>query len=175
MAQTYRAIAVGATFASNKSMLTLFNGSGSGRIIRVKRIWQLNNQTAGVTGVLTTLEVRRISASSGGTAITPVKMDTTNEAMPAQVACATGPTDSLTGDNALMRYMWSNDEPAAGALTNDEVEVLPALAIVFDAATGDADIQPIVLREGEGVCLRHTGSTTVGICDVVFEFTLASS
>lgn len=175
MAQTYRAIAVGATFASNKSMMTIFNGSGSGRIVRVKRIWQLNNQTSGVTGVITTLEVRRISASSGGTAITAVKMDTTNESMPAQVTIATGPTDTLTGDNALMRYMWSNDEPASAALTNDETEVIPALACVFDAATGDADIQPIVCREGEGVCLRHTGSTTVGICDVVFEYTLASS
>jgi hypothetical protein len=175
MSQTYRAVATGVTFASNKSMLTVFNGSGSGRVIRVKRIWQLNNQTSGVTGVLTTMEVRRISASSGGTAVTPVKHDSTSESMPAQVACATGPTDTLTGDAALMRYMWSNDEPAASSLTNDETEVIPVLACVFDCATGDADLEPVVLREGQGLCLRHTGSTTVGICDVVIEYTMAST
>jgi hypothetical protein len=174
MAQTYRAVAVGVTFASNKSMLTVFNGSGSGRVIRVKRIWQLNNQTSGVTGVITTMEVRRISASSGGTAVTPVKHDSNSEAMPAQVACATGPTDTLTGDAALMRYMWSNDEPAASSLTSDETETIPAFALVFDA-TGDTDLEPLVLRAGEGVCLRHTGSTTVGICDVIIEFTMAAS
>ena len=175
MSQTYRAVVVGATFASNKSMLTVFNGSGSGRIIRVKRVWLLNNQTSGVTGVLTTFELRRISASSGGTAVTPVKHDSNSENMPAQVACATGPTDTLTGDAAYTRWMWSNDEPAVSAMTNDETECVPVLACVFDAATGDADIEPIVLREGQGLCVRHTGSSAVGVADAIIEFTMASS
>jgi hypothetical protein len=175
MAQTYRAFATGVTFASNKSMLSIFNNSGSGRIIRIKRVWFLNNQTSTVTGVMTTLELRRTSASSGGTAITPVKHDSNSEAMPAQVAIATGPTDTLTGDAAFMRFMWSNDEPGAGSLTNDEAECIPALACVFDAATGDADVEPIVLREGQGACLRHTGSSAVGVADAVIEFTMAAS
>lgn len=174
MAQTYRAVATGVTFASNKSMLTVFNGSGSGRIVRVKRAWMLNNQTSSVTGVLTTMEVRRISASSGGTAVTPVKHDTSSENMPAQVVCAHGPTDTLTGDAPYSRFMWSNDEPATGSLTNDETECLPSLSIILDT-TGDADIEPIVLREGQGLCIRHTGSTGVGIADLIIEFTLASS
>jgi hypothetical protein len=174
MAQTYRAVATGVTFASNKSMLSVFNGSGSGRVLRVKRIWQLNNQTASVTGVLTTMEVRRISASSGGTSITAVKHDSSSEAIPAQVLIAAGPTDTLTGDAPLMRYMWSNDEPAAASLSNDEAECIPAFGLVFDA-TGDTDLEPLVLRTGEGVTLRHTGSTTVGITDVIIEFTMAAS
>lgn len=174
MAQTYRATAAGVTFAANKSMLTVFNGSGSGRVLRIKRIWQLNNQTAAVTGVLTTMEVRRVSASSGGTAVAAIKHDTTSENMPAQVLIASGPTDTLTGDAALMRYMWSNDEPAASSLTSDETETIPAFTLVFDC-TGDTDLEPLVLRPGEGLTLRHTGSTTVGICDVIFEFTMAAS
>lgn len=81
MAQTYRAVVSGATFAANKSLLTVFNGSGSGRVVRVKKVWQLNNQTVAVTGVITTMELRRISASSGGTAATYVKLDTTSEGL----------------------------------------------------------------------------------------------
>lgn len=175
MAQTYRSVVTGATFASNKSMLTLFNGSGSGRIIRVKRIWQLNNQTSGVTGAITTMEIRRISASTGGTAASVVKHDTSSESLPAQVTTATGPTDTLTSDPALMRYMWSNDEPAVSSLVSDETETIPLLACTFDAATGDADLEPLVLREGEGVSVRHTGASAVGVCDVIIEFTLAAS
>lgn len=174
MAQTYRAVITGATFASNKSMLTLFNGSGSGRILRVKRVWFLNNQTVAVTGVLTTMELRRISASSGGTAASVVKHDTASESMPAQVTTTTGATDTLTGDPAYMRFMWSNDEPASGALTNDESECIPLLATVFDA-TGDSDLEPIVLREGQGLSVRHTGSSAVGVADVLIEFTMAAT
>jgi hypothetical protein len=175
MAQTYRAVVTGATFASNKSMLTVFNGSGSGRIVRVKRIWFLNNQTTGVTGALTTMEIRRISASTGGSAAASVKHDSNSENIPAQITITTGPTDTLTGDPALMRFMWSNDEPAVSSLVNDEVEVIPALACVFDAATGDADLEPLTLREGQGVSVRHTGSSAVGVADAIIEFTMAAS
>lgn len=174
MTATYRASAIGTAYAANKSLLTVFNGSGSGQIIRIKRIWHLNNQTSAVTGVLTSLEVRRISASSGGTAITAVKHDTSSSNIPAQVLISTGATDTLTGDLAYMRYMYSNDEPAASSLTNDETECVPILACVFDV-TGDSDIESIVLRSGEGLCLRHTGSSAVGITDVIFEFTMAAS
>lgn len=175
MAQTYRAVVTGATFASSKSMLTIFNGSGSGRIVRVKRIWFLNNQTSAVTGVLTTMEIRRISASTGGTTATVVKHDTTSENIPAQITVTTGPTDTLTSDIALMRFLWSNDEPAVSSLVNDETEIIPLLACVFDAATGDTDLEPLVLRTGEGVSVRHTGSSAVGVADVIIEFTLAAS
>lgn len=172
--QTYRAVVAGATFAANKSMLTIFNGAGSNRVVRVKRVWFLNNQTAAVTGVLTTMELRRLSASSGGVAQTAVKHDTLSEAVPAQITITTGSTDTLTSDPSFVKWMWSNDEPAVSSLTNDETETVPALAIVFDA-TGDTDLEPIVLRVGEGLSVRHTGSTAVGVADCVIEFTMASS
>lgn len=173
MAQTYTAAAVGATFANNKSMLGIFNGAGSGRVIRVYRIWVLNNQTAGVTGVLTTWALRRTSSQSGGTAITPVKHDTSSETAPAQALFATGPTVTLTLTE-LRRWMWSNDEPAASSATSDEFETIVPLNCVWDS-TGDANIEPIVLREGEGISVQHSGSSAVGLCDVFVEYTLAAS
>jgi hypothetical protein len=70
--------------------------------------------------------------------------------------------------------MWSNDEPAASSATSDEFETLVPLNCVWDS-TGDANIEPIVLREGEGISVHHSGSTTVGLCDVFVEYTLAAS
>jgi hypothetical protein len=174
MAQTYTAAIIGATFASNKSMATVFNGAGSGRVIRVYRVWVLNNQTAAVTGVLTTWTLRRTNAGSGGTAVTPTKHDTASEAMPAQVVIGTGCTVTATGDQPLRAFVWSNDEPAASTGTSDEFECLVPLNCVWDS-TGDSNIEPIVLRAGEGITVQHTGASAVGICDVFIEFTLAAS
>lgn len=174
MAQTYTASAIGATFGNNKSMLGIFNGSGSGRVVRVYRVWVLNNQTAAVTGVLTTWTLRRTTAQSGGTTITPTKHDTASETAPAQVLFATGATATLSSDTALRAWMWSNDEPAVSSATSDEFETLVPLNCVWDS-TGDANIEPIVLREGQGISVHHSGSSAVGLCDVFVEYTLASS
>lgn len=173
MAQTYTVAGLAVTFGNNKSMLGVFNGSGSGRIIRIKRIWVLNNQTTGVTGVLTTWAVRRTTAQSGGTTVTPVKHDTSSETAPAQCLFATGATVTLS--DTFRQFMWSNDEPAASTGTSDEFECLVPLNCVWDSATGDTDIEPIVCREGQGISVQHSGSTTVGVADIFVEYTLAST
>lgn len=167
--QTHTAGFIGASFANNKSMAGIFNGVGSGRIVRIQRIWMLNNQTAGVTGVLTTMGIRRTTAQSAGTAVVPVKHDSLSTTLAAQILVATGATVTLTGVE-LRRWMWSNDEPAASSGTSDEFECLVPLNLIWDA-TGDADIEALVLREGEGVSVHHSGSSAVGICDIFIEFT----
>lgn len=171
MAATFTAAFLGVTFGNNKSMAGVFNGSGSGVILRVKRVWILNNQTSAVTGVLTTFSMRRSTAQSSGTSVTPVKHDTSSSNLPAQVLVAHGATVTSATADTLRNWVWSNDEPAASAGTSDEFECLVPLNCVWDAATGDADIEPLVLREGYGVDIRHSGSSTVGVCDVFIEFT----
>ena len=167
--QTHTVGFIGATFANNKSMGAIFNGVGSGRIVRIQRVWMLNNQTAGVTGVLTSMNIRRTTAQSAGTAVVPVKHDTASTTLAAQILVATAATVTLTGVE-MRRWMWSNDEPAVSSGTSDEFETLVPLNLVWDS-TGDADIEPIVLREGEGISVHHPGSTAVGICDIFVEFT----
>lgn len=175
MAATFTVLHAGVAFGNNKSMAGLFNGAGSGRVLRVKRVWVLNNQTAAVTGVLTTFEIRRSTAQSSGTSVTPVKHDTSSSSLPAQVLSANGATVTSAAADAVRKFVWSNDEPAASAGTSDELECLVPLNCVFDAATGDADLEPLVLREGFGIDVRHTGSSAVGVADVIIEFTDAAS
>lgn len=171
MAATFRAVQTGITFAATKHMLSLFNGSGSGVILRVYRIWCLNNQTSGVTGVFTTFEVRRSTAQSGGTSVTPIKMDTSSSSLPGTVLCAHGGTVTAASTDLFTKFGWSNDEPAASAATNDELESIPSLMEVLGAGIGSSDLEPVVLREGYGITVYHPGSTTVGNMDCVIEFT----
>jgi hypothetical protein len=167
MAQTYTIAAVGVGFALNKCMLGVFNGAGSGRIVRIYRVWTLNNGTAAVTGVMTNFEMRRTSAGAGGSAIT-------SEAFPAQIIVSTNQT--VTTTDLFRRTTWSNDEATGNAACSmDELETLPPLNCIWDVGYGDTNVEPIVLREGYGLAVINTGNTAVGTVDVFFEVTLAAS
>lgn len=172
MAQTYTISSFSTTFAANKCMLGIYNGSGSGRVVRVYKIIMLNNQITAVTGAVTNLELRTITAGSGGTDIVPFKHDSTNESFPSQIIVSTNTT--VTPSSVLSRVIWSTDEPAINSLTIDEFETLPAFSTIWDSGYADTNSEPIVLREGYGVGLINIGATT-GIADIFFLVTLESS
>lgn len=169
MAATYNLAALDVAFAANKCMAGVFNGSGSGVVIRVYRIWMLNNQLTTVTGVLTNVELRKITAATGGTDIAPTLNDTNSAALPAQIKAGTNMTVTLGG--ILKRVIWSTDEPAGNAsVTLDEMECIVPLGCVWEMGYGDPYSTPLVLREGDGICLYNTGGS-VGQCDIFIEFT----
>lgn len=168
MAATFTASFVGITFASGKTMGNLFNAAGSGAVMALTRAICLNNQTSAVTGVLTTMDLRRLSASTGGTTVTPAKHDTASASLPAQVTCASGSTDTPT--DTFRRFMWSNDEPAVSSATNDELECIVPLNEIWNSAVNDAAVEHIISRVGEGVAVRQVGTSAVGILDTFLEF-----
>jgi hypothetical protein len=49
---------------------------------------------------------------------------------------------------------------------------LVPLNYIWDAGYGDANVQPLTLREGEGISVKCETSTTAGYLDVAFEVTL---
>lgn len=172
MAKTYTANALGIAFASNKSLLGIFNAHAT-RKVRLYRVWVLNNQTAAVTGVLTTMQLRKISALSAGTAVAPAPHDSANVAVDlTSVTCVTGGTFTNTVDNPLRQVMWSGDEPAVSSATSDELQCIVPLMCIFDA-TGDANIEPFVLNTNEGVHIVQPGANAIGVLDIVFEFTVS--
>jgi hypothetical protein len=169
MADTFTAYLRDITVAPNKSLMTLFNGSGSGRIIRLHRIQCLNSSPTARAGVITNFDIRTVTASSGGSAITPTAHNPSQTALAAQVVVATGATDTVA--DLLRRFMWSTDEATAASLSIDEIQTVPALNVVWDNGYQDTSVPSLVLREGQGVALRQAGSGTVGLVDVRFEFT----
>ena len=176
MAASYTLSGQNILFGANKCMLSVYNGSGSGAILRVYRAWVLNNQQTAVTGVLTNLELRKITASSGGTTLTATKHDSNSSNLAAQIVLGTNQT--ITTTDLYRRVIWSTDEPsnASGttAATLDEFEIFLPLCCIWSLGYGDSTTEPITLREGEGLALVNTGGNT-GQCDVFFEFTSGAS
>lgn len=171
MAKTYTASAIGIAFASNKSLLGLYNAHAT-RKVKLYRSWTLNNQTVAVTGVLTSMSLRILSALSGGTAVTPVAHDTGNTSFDlTSVTCVTNGTATATG-NALRVWMWSGDEPAVSSATSDEFQCLVPLNCIWDS-TGDSNIEPITLNTNEGVHIVQPGANAIGVVDLFFEFTVS--
>jgi len=164
---TYTAFAMGVTHAAGKHLISLFNGAGSGKIVKVYRIWRFNNQLVPITGTLFETRIFRTTAQSAGTPIVPAKMDTADPDLPPQIVVATGATATTT--ILLSRNISSCDEPAAGSvMTLDEAATLWQQAMVWNIITN----KPLTLREGEGVTLQQVTATTVGLSDILIEFTV---
>lgn len=160
-------------------MLGLFNGVGSGLVLRVYRAWLLNNQTAAVTGQNTLMRIDRLTTGSGGIDVLPIRHDSNTATLPAAIICSTNL--SFTKEVTLRRFFWSSDEPiASGGANIDELQVNPGFTAVIDHSWSyfDSTVQPYVLREGYGlgiICENAYSSgsvtATAGSADVFIEFT----
>jgi hypothetical protein len=127
--------------------------------LRVSPSAPLSNNTAAV-GKPGSLSIRRITAVSGGDSITPIKMDTAGSALPAQVLVRNNP-DSVTATDIFRRIA----DASAYSLTLVNTQFSSRTfggSMVTHQKSHFADIfrggespnvEPIILREGEGVGL----------------------
>lgn len=173
MAATWHATTAAVAFASGKSMLGLLNGGAATRVIRLYRGFMFNNGTAAVTGVLTQVAVRRLTALSAGTTVTPFKHDSNSSALEAAVLCGTGST--VTATDIFRRILWSNEEATATGSGYNNMECLVPFAMLADFGYGDSNLEPIVCRAGQGADIAQTGSSAVGTADMEMEFTDAAT
>lgn len=172
MAQTFTAYFNGITFAATKVMASVLNTHAT-EVLKIYRIGLVNAQTAGVTGVITELNVRVVSGSAtlaGPTTIAVQTHDTTNT-LPLSASYGSAGTVGGTTPYTLRRTIWSNDEPATGTLTNDEMECFIPFNIVWDAGYGDSNVQPLTLRQDQMAYVWNVTSTAVGTMDTWIEFT----
>jgi hypothetical protein len=171
MAQTFNANFQAVAFAASKPMAAVLNAHAT-EVIKVRRIYLNNVQTVAVTGVACVLELRHYSVNP--TLTTPaaavnISFDSTNTAPTtltlSSAASLTGGT--LTG--VSKRVFWSSDEPAISSATSDELECVLPLNVIYEWQP-HSDIQPITLRNGQGLVLFNvTGAA--GLVDVYVEYT----
>lgn len=168
LANTWTVWAQGIAFAAGKNMIAVLN-AGS-RVLKIRRIGFINNQTGAVTGVVCLGEIRRYTGAglTGHTVVTPVSHDTQNSALS---SVTIGTIGTPTGTSVVIRrYLWSSDEPAVSSATSDEWECLIPLNIIWDAGYADANVQPLTLRGNEMLCVYNvTGAA--GLVDIWIEFT----
>jgi len=171
MAETFTAYFNGIAFAAGKAMAGILNSHAS-ELLKIRRIGLLNAQTVSVTGVLCQLELREYPATmtyAGSTAVTPTKHDSTNT-LPASYTCGHNGTPGGSTGEVLRRIFWSSDEAAISTATSDEFETYVPLNIIFDAGYGDSNVQPLTLRQHEGVVVYNT-TGAAGLLDTWIEFT----
>ena len=127
--------------------------------LRVSPSAPLSNNTAGV-GKPGSLSIKRITALTGGDSITPIRMDTADSALPAQVLVRNNP-DSVTATDVFRRiadapaYSLTATNAQFSSATYGGSMVTHQKAHFADIFRGgeSVDVEPIILREGQGVGL----------------------
>ncbi len=171
MAETFTAYYSGIAFAATKNMAAILNGHAS-EILKIRRVGLLNAQTAAVTGVQCAIEFRAFQGGSPGltppTTITPTPHDSTNTA---PTTATYGHAGTIAGTPlTLRRIFWSSDEAAITGNTQDEFETFVPLNIIWDAGYGDANVQPLTLRQDQ-MAMVYNVSGAAGLLDTWIEFT----
>ncbi len=152
---TYYAVADNVAFANGKSHFSLMNAAGSNVLVAVRKIFAINLSIAGVTGAALRMDVRRITAHSGGTAVTPQKADSNNANLPAQVTTLTNAT--LTGNTLLYPFIITTEEETATAAFTKNV-----FQAMMNLQPEGPEVQELRLRPGEGMSISQVTNATVG-------------
>lgn len=179
MAATYTTHTQGIAWAAGKNMYALVNHTGSGQIVDVYRIWMTTMQTGAVTGgtaLIGLWQCTSVSSFTAGAAQTFVKHDTSSGAVNANVKANAGTTTSLTKNTKIKNFTRYTEE---FAVSDAAMEALNAnffpINYLWDTGYGDSNIQPLRLREGEGIVLftpASGGGTYVGSADITVEMTI---
>lgn len=170
MANTQTAYFTGVAFAAAKNMAAVLNGHATQKI-KIRRVGLLNAQTAGVTGVLCAIELRKYTSATLATptAVVPVKHDSTL-ALPTTATIGHAGTVGGTAE-VLRRIFWSSDEAAISTGTLDEWETLVPLNIIWDAGYYAAGPDPLVLNQNEMISVYNV-SGAAGLLDTWIEYTV---
>lgn len=172
--QTFTVIASAITPGNNKSMLAIYNPTGSGYVLKLREFYLRNAATTAVTGVAANFELHRfvsVSAPSGGTNLTAnIVAHDSNDSTPASMRASTGATISGEIAAPLDRIRMSTDEWGPG--TADVESAQQAISNYLPArAKRDGLIKPFFARPGEGLHMKFATNSTAGRIDVVFVFT----
>lgn len=164
---TYLAWVNDIVFAANKYHISILNAAGSGKVVRCHKLFAVNLRVTAATGVMLRFDTFKITAHSGGTVVTPEKMDSDNTDLPAQITVRTGAT-SVTLGNRFFGLPMINEEIGATGTLAVGTHILQGLNLLFESER----IQEIILRENEGLAVRQITSNTAGTYGWLLVFTV---
>lgn len=167
---TFTALATGIALGNNKSMFSIENTTGSAVKCRIHEIYMINVQTSGVTGVVTTFQLRRATSHAAGTPITAIETMETTDTLDSSITARTNAT--ITGESAtlLWRALWSSDDWGAGALdTESNDHSIQTMFPIYSRKT--QGLKPITLNANETLTIKCATNTTAGTFDLLVVFT----
>jgi hypothetical protein len=163
--ETWVAYVDSVAFALNKQHVTIFNATGTGKIVKVRKLFAVNLQTAAVTGVVARFDIKRATAASAGTTTTPNAMDTANAALPAGITVRTNGT--VTEGPLLFPWITTSEE---------ETQLIGLSKAMYQAATNilvdGPEVQELTLRENQGLTVKQITNTIVGLFGWIVVFTI---
>lgn len=151
---TFYLLADAVAFAANKHHLSIMNSAGSGKLLSIKKLFHINLSLGAVTGVALRFDVKRATAVSAGTAITPQPCDT-DDVFPAGITINTNGT--VTEGALLYPVTTQNDE-----ITAANTAVANYLAMMINLQPESPELKEFRLRPGEGFTVKQITSSTVG-------------
>lgn len=151
---TFYVLADAVAFAANKHHLSIMNAAGSGKLVSIKKLFHINLSLGAVTGVALRFDIKRATAVSAGTAITPQSCDT-DDAFPAGITINTNGT--VTEGALLYPVTTQNDE-----ITAANTAVANYLAMMINLQPESPELKEFRLRPGEGFTVKQITSSTVG-------------
>lgn len=161
---TFYALADAVAFTANKHHIAVMNAAGSGKMVSIKKLFQINLSLGAVTGVALRFDIKRATAVSAGTAITPQSCDS-DDTLPAGITVATGAT--VTEGALLFPYTTNSDE-----LTAANTAVANFLSAGFNWIPEGPELKELRLRPGEGFTIKQITSSTVGSFAWLIVFTV---
>jgi hypothetical protein len=141
--------------AANKYYLAFLNNAASGQVLKVRKLFLANSSLAAVTGVGVQFNLLRISAITGGTAVTANPVDTTDGALANYTAVYAA--TSVTAGVTLFSWFTMNDE--VGVIGNIVQSTIQALTSLLPEGP---EIKELTLNAGEGFALQQITSTIAG-------------
>ena len=151
---TFYVLADAVAFAANKHHLSIMNAAGSGKLVSIKKLFHINLSLGAVTGVALRFDIKRATAVSAGTAITPQSCDT-DDVFPAGITINTNGT--VTEGALLYPVTTQNDE-----ITAANTAVANYLAMMINLQPESPELKEFRLRPGEGFTVKQITSSTVG-------------
>ena len=144
---TYSAWSGAVTASANLPYLHVFNASGSGKVVKMRKVFIQPSQAVNAL-TAQTWRVAKTSAvgTTGNTAITIQKHDSADAAVPAQITAARSYT---AGGTQAFTYF---------ELPVSVEETLPSVAVApyFNILPNDGEIvSDYILREGEGLVVQN--------------------
>ncbi len=152
---TYWVLADAVALAQNKHHLSIVNEAGSGKVISLRKLFQINLAITSVTGVALRFDFKAATSHSVGTLLVPQSCDSSNPALPAQITCRTGAT--VTEGSLLWPFTTQSDEVNAA-----NTAIANYLSQGLNWLPEGGEMQERRLREGEGVTMKQITSSTVG-------------
>lgn len=152
-----------ATNAASRSVGDLFNADATA-IVRVRGVWIVPTVTA-ITGAQIAFDLNKTSSvGTGGTAMTPRPTDSAQTALDADITARAGATGGAALAHLLLTQYHFHEETNASTALVQHQNLLPS-------SIGNR-VAEIVLRQNQGLQIKQSVTSTVGLTGGLMYFTV---